>query len=54
LLGITYNGVRTDMTGHFRLIDPEESVQELLALLEALSLEATSEFWHQNGERLPW
>lgn len=46
--------VRTDMTGHQGLIDPEESVRGLLARMDALSLSNTGSFWHQNGETLPW
>jgi NAD(P)-dependent dehydrogenase (short-subunit alcohol dehydrogenase family) len=46
--------VRTDMTGHSGLIDPDESVRGLLARLDALNLETTGEFRHENGERLPW
>lgn len=46
--------VRTDMTGHQGLIDTEEAVRGLLERMDALSLDTTGSFWHQNGERLPW
>lgn len=46
--------VRTDMTGHNGLIDVEESAAGLIARIDALSLETSGGFWHQNGERLPW
>ncbi len=46
--------VRTDMTGHHGLIDADESVRGLLARMDALTLEESGGFWHQNGERLPW
>ena len=46
--------VRTDMTGHNRLIDVHEAAEGLLARVDALTLETTGGFWHQNGERLPW
>ena len=46
--------VRTDMTGHNGLIDPQESAAGLIARIDELTLESTGGFWHQNGERLPW
>ncbi|MCT7952719.1 SDR family oxidoreductase [Ancylothrix sp. C2] len=35
-------------------ITPEESVKNLLARIEELTLENTGTFWHANGEVLPW
>ena len=46
--------VRTDMTGHQGMIDPDESVRGLLARMDELTLENSGSFWHQNGETLPW
>ncbi|MDH3509763.1 MAG: SDR family oxidoreductase [Gammaproteobacteria bacterium] len=46
--------VRTDMTSHSGLIDPEESVAGLLARIEQLTVETSGSFWHTNGELLPW
>jgi NAD(P)-dependent dehydrogenase (short-subunit alcohol dehydrogenase family) len=46
--------VRTDMTGHQGLIDADESVRGLLARMDALTLDESGSFWHQNGENLPW
>lgn len=46
--------VRTDMTGHGGLIDTDESVNGLLARMDALTLENSGTFWHTNGEILPW
>ena len=46
--------VRTDMTGHQGMIDPDESVRGLLARMDELTLENSGSFWHQNGEILPW
>jgi NAD(P)-dependent dehydrogenase (short-subunit alcohol dehydrogenase family) len=46
--------VRTDMTSHSGLIDPEESVAGLLARIEQLTMETSGSFWHTNGELLPW
>ena len=46
--------VRTDMTGHQGMIDPDESVRGLLARMDELTLENSGSFRHQNGETLPW
>ncbi len=46
--------VRTDMTNNSGHIDPDEAAKGLIARMEDLSLESTGEFWHQNGEQLPW
>ncbi len=46
--------VRTDMTGHNGLIDADESARGLIERVDALTMESTGGFWHQNGERLPW
>jgi NAD(P)-dependent dehydrogenase (short-subunit alcohol dehydrogenase family) len=46
--------VRTDMTGHQGLINADESVRGLLARMDALTLQESGCFWHQNGEILPW
>jgi NAD(P)-dependent dehydrogenase (short-subunit alcohol dehydrogenase family) len=46
--------VRTDMTGRQGLIDADESVRGLLARMDALTLENSGSFWHQNGDILPW
>ncbi len=35
-------------------ISPKESVQGLLKVIDALSLDNTGTFWHSNGEELPW
>ncbi|PID38432.1 MAG: short-chain dehydrogenase [Proteobacteria bacterium] len=46
--------VRTEMTNQQGLIDADESARGLLARLEALTLETSGTFWHQNGDILPW
>jgi NAD(P)-dependent dehydrogenase (short-subunit alcohol dehydrogenase family) len=46
--------VRTDMTGHGGLIDPDESASGLIKRMEELTLDTSGGFWHTNGERLPW
>lgn len=35
-------------------ISPEQSVQGLLARIDALTLATSGTFWHANGEVLPW
>jgi NAD(P)-dependent dehydrogenase (short-subunit alcohol dehydrogenase family) len=46
--------VRTDMTSHNGLIDPDESASGLIARMEELTLDTTGTFWHTNGDLLPW
>jgi len=45
--------VATRMVG-FTGIPPEEAAQGLLARIEALDLNNSGNFWHANGELLPW
>ncbi len=54
-VGILHPGwVRTDMTSHNGLIDPDESASGLLARMSELNIDNTGTFWHMNGEQLPW
>jgi len=46
--------VRTEMTGGQGNVGPEEAAAGLLARIDALTLETSGNFWHANGERLPW
>jgi len=46
--------VKTDMTGHSGLIDPEEAVAGLLQRIDQLTPANSGGFWHSNGESLPW
>jgi NAD(P)-dependent dehydrogenase (short-subunit alcohol dehydrogenase family) len=46
--------VRTDMTGGKGDIDPAEAASGLLARMDALDLDHTGQFWHANGQHLPW
>lgn len=46
--------VKTDMTGHSGLIDPEESAAGLIDRIDELTMETSGCFWHTNGELLPW
>lgn len=46
--------VKTDMIRGHGQIEPEDAAKGLLARIDALTLENTGGFWHQNGEQLPW
>ncbi|MCK5829592.1 MAG: SDR family oxidoreductase [Methylococcales bacterium] len=46
--------VKTDMTGYGGLIDASESALGLIARMQGLNLENTGDFWHMNGDQLPW
>lgn len=45
--------VATEMTGR-QGIAPEEAASGLIERIDALDMEKTGTFWHQNGEALPW
>jgi NAD(P)-dependent dehydrogenase (short-subunit alcohol dehydrogenase family) len=46
--------VKTDMTRGNGLITADEAARGLLERIDALTLETSGGFWHQNGEQLPW
>jgi NAD(P)-dependent dehydrogenase (short-subunit alcohol dehydrogenase family) len=46
--------VKTEMIAGHGQIEPEDAARGLLARIEALTLESSGGFWHQNGEVLPW
>ena len=46
--------VKTGMTDHHGNVMPDDSARDLLARIDALSLENTGTFWHANGSVLPW
>lgn len=46
--------VRTDMTSGNGQIDADEAARGLLARIDALTLQTSGGFWHQNGDPLPW
>lgn len=46
--------VRTEMTDFQGNVDPPEAVKGMLERIDALRLEHSGEFWHSNGEHLPW
>ncbi|MGO9839337.1 MAG: SDR family oxidoreductase [Polyangiaceae bacterium] len=47
--------VKTDMIGgHRGDAEPADAAGDLLARVDALTLETSGGFWHAKGERLPW
>jgi NAD(P)-dependent dehydrogenase (short-subunit alcohol dehydrogenase family) len=46
--------VKTDMIRGHGQVEPADAAAGLLARIEALTMETTGGFWHQNGESLPW
>jgi NAD(P)-dependent dehydrogenase (short-subunit alcohol dehydrogenase family) len=46
--------VKTEMIAGHGQIEPEDAARGLLARIDALTLENSGGFWHQNGEVLPW
>jgi NAD(P)-dependent dehydrogenase (short-subunit alcohol dehydrogenase family) len=46
--------VKTDMVRGHGQVEPADAAAGLLARIDALSIETTGGFWHQNGESLPW
>jgi NAD(P)-dependent dehydrogenase (short-subunit alcohol dehydrogenase family) len=46
--------VSTDMIGGRGQIEPSEAALGLLARIDALTMNTSGTFWHQNGEVLPW
>jgi NAD(P)-dependent dehydrogenase (short-subunit alcohol dehydrogenase family) len=46
--------VKTKMTGFRGDITPLQSAEGYIKLADGLNLESSGEFWHVNGEELPW
>ena len=46
--------VKTDMVRGHGQVEPEAAAAGLLARIDALTIDTTGGFWHQNGESLPW
>lgn len=54
-VGLLHPGyVQTGMTGNSGHIGPDEAAAGLIERMDALTLETSGGFWHQNGESLPW
>jgi NAD(P)-dependent dehydrogenase (short-subunit alcohol dehydrogenase family) len=46
--------VKTDMVRGHGQVEPQDAAAGLLARIDALTVQNTGGFWHQNGESLPW
>jgi NAD(P)-dependent dehydrogenase (short-subunit alcohol dehydrogenase family) len=46
--------VKTEMTHYNGLIEPAEAAKGLIKVMSQLTLEQSGNFWHSNGETLPW
>ena len=46
--------VRTDMTGGRGNWEAEDAAAGIVSRLEALDIDSSGTFWHDNGEPLPW
>ena len=47
--------VKTDMVGaHGGQVEPADAARDLLARVDALTMETSGGFWHANGQRLLW
>lgn len=47
--------VKTDMVGgHGGEVEPADAARNLLARVDAMTLETSGGSWHANGQRLPW
>ena len=55
LVGIFHPGyVATDMVGGNGDILPDEAATKILRLVDKLNANNSGDFWHSNGENLPW
>ena len=46
--------VQTDMVNHAGDIPAETAAERLIQRIDELSLDTTGQFFHSNGEGLPW
>ncbi len=54
-LAILHPGfVQTDMVGYAGDIDPNTCASRLQQRIDDLNLATTGQFWHSNGDNLPW
>lgn len=54
-VGVFHPGlVATEMIGGHGDITPDQAAQRLLARIDELTLASSGEFFHSNGESLPW
>jgi len=54
-VGLLHPGyVKTDMTGGQGFVDTTQSAQGLLERIAQLRMDNSGQFWHAEGEQLPW
>ena len=54
-VGIIHPGyVKTEMTNMMGNISPEEAAEGIIKRIENLNINNSGDFWHSNGEKLPW
>lgn len=54
-VGIYHPGwVQTDMTGHSGQLTTDQCASNLLVRISELDLSTSGQFFHSNGEKLPW
>ena len=54
-VGLLHPGyVRTGMTGHTGHVDAGQAAAGLIERMEALDLDTSGQFFHANGDHLPW
>ena len=46
--------VRTEMTGKQGNVEAKDAARDVLARIDALTLDTSGGLWHATGERLPW
>lgn len=46
--------VKTEMTAGQGNVAPEDAARDLIARIDALTIETSGKFFHANGEELPW
>lgn len=52
--GMVATDLTKDYPGNFNYIQPEEAARGLIARMDELTLAASGQFHHANGDRLPW
>jgi len=54
-VGIFHPGwVQTDMTSHSGHLTTEQCASNLVVRISELDLSTSGQFFHSNGEKLPW
>lgn len=53
-VGLFHPGLVATAMTHHQGISPEDAASQLLDRIDQLSLASSGQFWHANGEPLPW